>query len=208
MIRTKETLRESQRLAGGYTGQILKGEKPTDLPVQQTTKVELIINQPPLAASTLFVPVISAFLRDTPSALCPYPLSIRWTRCPEKLLYGHLSGSGPALAPRVGTSGREFNQSCGAYGRKIRSRIVAQARLHRAASPAAPATGKDGSGRPAAMTALAGRLAVVGVKDHVGASRWRTAKPASNTKSSAYVRSWCCVTSIAGPNGAAQLYER
>jgi putative ABC transport system substrate-binding protein len=47
---------ESHRRAAGYVDRILKGEKPTDLPVQAPTKYEMVINLKTAKTLSLTIP--------------------------------------------------------------------------------------------------------------------------------------------------------
>jgi putative tryptophan/tyrosine transport system substrate-binding protein len=47
---------DSIRLTGNYAGRILKGEKPSDLPVQQASRIDMVLNLKTAKALGLEVP--------------------------------------------------------------------------------------------------------------------------------------------------------
>ena len=50
-------IRNLSRLVGIYTGRVLNGENPGDLPVQQTMKVELTVNLKAAKALGISIPL-------------------------------------------------------------------------------------------------------------------------------------------------------
>jgi ABC-type uncharacterized transport system substrate-binding protein len=58
------SLTEVYRLVGLYVARILRGEKPADLPVVQSTKFELVVNMKTAKALSIEIPISMQLLAD------------------------------------------------------------------------------------------------------------------------------------------------